>query len=89
LIEVNAGAREFSNAALEPRRGANQVQDEVKFHSDRAMAEIDLASKSPDANAAEAHLRLSALHLDRVRALSAAARSSSTSSFSSPLQVDG
>jgi hypothetical protein len=48
------------------------VQDEVKFHSDRAMAEIDLASKSRDRNAAEAHLRLSALHLERVRALSAA-----------------
>ena len=46
------------------------MQDEVKFHSDRAMAEIDLASKSVDRSAAEAHLRASALHLDRVRSLS-------------------
>jgi hypothetical protein len=52
------------------------VQDEVKFHSDRAMAEIDLASKSAYRNAAEAHLRLSELHLERVRALSVGAPSS-------------
>jgi hypothetical protein len=48
------------------------VQDEVKFHSDRAMAEIDMASRSLDRNAAEAHLRPSSLHLERVRALSGA-----------------
>jgi len=54
------------------------VQDEVKFHSDRAMAEIELASRSVDPSAAEAHLRLSSLHLDRVRALSRAGGSSSS-----------
>lgn len=52
------------------------MQDELKFHSDRAMAEIDIASRSLDRTAAEAHLRLSALHLDRVRALSRAGASS-------------
>jgi hypothetical protein len=55
------------------------VQDDVKFHSDRAMAEIDLARKSRDRNAAEAHLRLSSLHLDRVRALSGASAPASPS----------
>jgi hypothetical protein len=54
----------------------NAVQDEVKFHSDRAMAEIDMASRSLDRSAAEAHLRLSSLHLERVRALSRAGASS-------------
>jgi hypothetical protein len=55
------------------------VQDDVKFHSDRAMAEIDLARKSRDRTAAEAHLRLSSLHLDRVRALSGISASASAS----------
>jgi hypothetical protein len=58
-------------------KGRFTVHDEVKFHSDRAMAEIDLARKSRDRNAANAHLRLSSLHLDRVRGLSGAKASSS------------
>jgi hypothetical protein len=58
--------------------GRIAVQDEVKFHSDRAMAEIELASRSADRNAAEAHLRLSALHLERVRALSRAGPASAS-----------
>jgi hypothetical protein len=45
------------------------MQDEIKFHSDRAMSELDLASRSADMRAAEAHLRLSALHLERMRQL--------------------
>lgn len=57
--------------------------DEVKFHTDRAMAELQLASQCGDSQAAQAHLRLSALHLDRVRALSGAGRSTS-----SPLHAD-
>jgi len=56
------------------------MADEVKFHTDRAMAELRLASQCVDRQAAEAHLRLSALHLDRVRALSGAGAGSSTSS---------
>jgi hypothetical protein len=44
--------------------------DEVKFHSDRAMAEIDRAARSLDTAAARAHLDLSSFHLDRVRELS-------------------
>jgi hypothetical protein len=49
------------------------VQDEIKFHSDRAMSELDLASRAADLRAAEAHLRLSALHLERMRQLTEAA----------------
>ncbi|MEA3049603.1 MAG: hypothetical protein QOG84_1439 [Sphingomonadales bacterium] len=45
------------------------MQDEIKFHSDRAMSELDMASRSADMRAAEAHLRLSALHLERMRRL--------------------
>jgi hypothetical protein len=45
------------------------MQDEIKFHSDRAMSELDLASRAADMRAAEAHLRLSALHLERMRQL--------------------
>jgi hypothetical protein len=51
------------------------VQDEIKFHSDRAMSELDLASRSADMRAAEAHLRLSALHLERMRQLAESAPS--------------
>jgi hypothetical protein len=45
------------------------VQDEIKFHSDRAMSELDLAAHSAVPAAARAHLGLSALHLDRMRKL--------------------
>lgn len=44
--------------------------DEVKLHSERAMAELDLALRAPHYNAAQAHLALSALHLERMRRLS-------------------
>lgn len=50
------------------------MKDEVKFHSDRAMAEIDLAAKAADLHAAKAHLQLSELHVQRIRALSAAGK---------------
>ena len=51
------------------------MQDEIKFHSDRAMSELDMASRSADRRAAEAHLRLSALHLERMRQLAESAPS--------------
>ncbi|HEY0044750.1 MAG TPA: hypothetical protein VGB62_09395 [Allosphingosinicella sp.] len=44
--------------------------DEIKYHSDRAMTELDLAVRSENTSAARAHLALSALHLDRMRKLS-------------------
>jgi hypothetical protein len=45
------------------------VHEEIKFHTDRALAEIDLASHCHDHRAAEAHLGLSAMHLERMREL--------------------
>ena len=45
------------------------MRDEFKFHSERAMAEIDRASRAADYRAARLHLDLSALHLERMRAL--------------------
>jgi hypothetical protein len=45
------------------------VHDEIKFHTDRAMAELAIASKTRSPEAARAHLRLSALHLDEMRRL--------------------
>ncbi len=46
-------------------------QDLVKFHADRAMEELDLALRASSEAAAQAHFRLSSLHLDRMRSLSA------------------
>jgi hypothetical protein len=48
------------------------VADEIKIHSDRAMAELDLAIRAGNARAARAHMALSALHLERLRDLSQA-----------------
>jgi hypothetical protein len=45
------------------------VHDEIKFHTDRAMSEIALAARCADRRAADAHLNLSALHLERMREL--------------------
>lgn len=42
-------------------------QEEIDFHSDRAMAELDLALDAACLQAARAHFGLSALHLDRMR----------------------
>jgi hypothetical protein len=42
-------------------------RDDKDYHSERARAEIDLAYRADTQVAAEAHLRLSALHLARLR----------------------
>ncbi len=47
-----------------------QDRDDVRFHSDRAMAELDLALRAQSSVAAEAHLKLSALHFEKVKNLS-------------------
>jgi hypothetical protein len=39
------------------------------YHEERARAELDLAYHAEDKGVAEAHFRLSALHMERVRAL--------------------
>lgn len=45
------------------------IEDRIKLHSDRAMAELDLALRAGNLNAAQAHFDLSELHLDKMRAL--------------------
>lgn len=62
-----------------PWEGA--VRDEFKFHSERAMAEIDRAARAADYRAARVHLDLSALHLERMRALCAGQTSSAAPEF--------
>jgi len=43
--------------------------DDIRFHSTRAMIELDLAARASCAKAARAHFGLSALHLERMRRL--------------------
>jgi hypothetical protein len=45
------------------------MEDEISYHSSRALAELDRARSSPDAHAARCHLRLAEEHLERMRAL--------------------
>ena len=47
------------------------MDDEVAFHSKRAMAELDLARRCLDLHAARPHLALAEKHLQRMRALAA------------------
>ena len=42
------------------------MADEVDFHLDRWMAELDLASRARHPKAAKAHLGLSTLHFQRM-----------------------
>jgi hypothetical protein len=39
-----------------------------QYHADRARAELDQAYRADHAAVVEAHMRLSALHMDRLRA---------------------
>ena len=43
--------------------------DSIKFHSERAQAELDLAMRAGHVAAARAHFGLSQLHLDRLTRL--------------------
>jgi hypothetical protein len=45
------------------------MDDEIGFHSRRALAEIDLARRTADSRIARSHLSLAERHLDRVRML--------------------
>ena len=47
--------------------------DEIRFHSHRAMAELECATNAGCTQAARAHFGLSQLHLDRMRELAAIA----------------
>jgi hypothetical protein len=44
-------------------------EEEIRLHSDRASAELDLALSAQSIQAARAHFSLTALHLDRMRDL--------------------
>jgi hypothetical protein len=46
------------------------TKEEMKFHSDRAVAELDLGLHSRSVEAARAHYDLSALHFQKMRELS-------------------
>jgi hypothetical protein len=67
----------------EPR--LNPAEDEIGFHTARAMAEIDLARRASDGRAARAHLALANEHLDRIRGLSGAA--SAVAEAASPIRA--
>jgi hypothetical protein len=45
------------------------LDDQISYHSSRAMRELDLGLIAKSVPAARAHLRLSSLHLDRLREL--------------------
>ncbi|HEX8626285.1 MAG TPA: hypothetical protein VF782_14585 [Allosphingosinicella sp.] len=49
------------------------MDDEISYHSSRALAELDQARRCVDAHAARCHLQLAEQHLDRMRALAHAA----------------
>ncbi|HYW17347.1 MAG TPA: hypothetical protein VE891_14500 [Allosphingosinicella sp.] len=51
------------------------MDDEINYHSSRALAELAQARRSADSNAARCHLQLADQHLQRIRAL---ARDSAT-----------
>jgi hypothetical protein len=44
------------------------TDEQSKYHSERAMAELDMALRAGNADAARAHFRLSSLHLERSKA---------------------
>ena len=41
------------------------TDEHLQYHSRRAMAELDMALKASNADAARAHFRLSSLHLEK------------------------
>jgi hypothetical protein len=52
------------------------MDDEIGYHSSRALAELDQARRCPDADSARCHLQLAEQHLDRMRALARPASAS-------------
>ena len=46
------------------------TKEQLKFHSDRAVAELDLGLHARTVEAARAHYDLSALHFQKMRELS-------------------
>jgi hypothetical protein len=68
LIEVS------DDSARMDHQGA--MDDDISYHSSRALAELDQARRSADLHAARCHLQLAEQHLERMRALCRAAAAS-------------
>ncbi len=51
-------------------------EDDISYHSNRALAEIDQARRCVDVHAARCHLQLAEQHLERMRSLARAAAAS-------------
>lgn len=49
------------------------MDEEISYHSSRALAELDRARRCPGHEAARCHLELAEQHLDRMRFLARAA----------------
>ena len=49
------------------------MDEEISYHSNRALTEIDRARKCADVHAARCHLELAERHLERMRSLAGAA----------------
>jgi hypothetical protein len=45
------------------------MDDEISYHSSRALAELDCARRCADVQAARSHLQLAEQHLDKMRSL--------------------
>ena len=45
------------------------MDEEISYHSSRALTELDSARRCADAHAARCHLELAEQHLERMRAL--------------------
>lgn len=45
------------------------MDDEISYHSSRALAELDQARRCSDVQVARCHLQLAEQHLDRMRSL--------------------
>ena len=58
------------------------MDDEISYHSSRALAELDSARRCADVHAARCHLQLAEQHLDRMRTLCRAAAASDPSGAS-------
>lgn len=58
------------------------LESDHDFHLRRARAELDLAHRSECLAAMEAHLRLSSLHMQRLRTADSPARPAGLQSFS-------
>ena len=64
-MHVSVGPAEKAHSPLSGESGA-RMANEIETHTERWMAELDLASRAAHPKAAEAHLGLSTLHFQRV-----------------------